>query len=106
MPATTAPPPATTSGHRKTFPVDFSGEHQICSSSSDLPNPLPHSPSLAFFPPPPLRLLSHRSQHRHHHATPAAVITIIVINSSTAAPQPPQPHHGGVGLAVVTPLLP
>ncbi|GJW45151.1 hypothetical protein Tco_0073950 [Tanacetum coccineum] len=47
----------------------------MCSSSSDLPNPLPHSPSLVFFPPPPLRLLSYRSQHHHHRHLTVAIIS-------------------------------
>ncbi|GKC84049.1 hypothetical protein Tco_1139766 [Tanacetum coccineum] len=49
----------------------------MCSSSSDLPNPLPHSPPRAIFPPPAV----------------SAVITIIIINSSSPSSSSTRHHH-------------
>ncbi|GJY01271.1 hypothetical protein Tco_0359423 [Tanacetum coccineum] len=74
------PPPATTSGHRKTFPAEFSGELQKASSPPDLFDPHTHSRSRAITTPtqPPL------SCHRH---------PTITITTTTASPSSPSPPH-------------
>ncbi|GKF33864.1 hypothetical protein Tco_0107064 [Tanacetum coccineum] len=80
------PPPATSRRRQKSFPADFSGEHQMWSSRPDLPDPHTHSPSLAttmavtiatplpssppqLTPPPPPSLSSSSPlhPHRNHH---------------------------------------
>ncbi|GJT98606.1 hypothetical protein Tco_1094124 [Tanacetum coccineum] len=78
------PPPATTSGHRKSFSVDFSGELQRYSSSMDLSDPPCHFPPLA---------TPHHHCHRHLAATPRQPTPTTTPQPSLSSSSPRRHHH-------------